>query len=217
MIDPRASQNGGPLEGRARAGRPRPRIGAVRLELRERTRARHDVVDRGISRLDLGDRGDFVRFLITQRLALAVLEPLLVDCLPGRPWPSRLGLLDGDLAHLEVGSLPALELADWGHAAPDPAERLGLAYVVAGSHLGLRVLRMRWSGASDARVLAAGRFMEDDAVARWWPALEEALEAQLTDGESLARAVESAQATFGLYGCALEAALALTPVYPKSE
>lgn len=178
---------------------------SVRQLLRTATRSDHEAVDDAFSELDLTRAADLAVFLGAHLTALRELEPFFEGLLPETPWPSRVPLL---LADLEALGAPTVD--DRGAGSPrllsetasadleSRSARLGAAYVVAGSHLGLRVLRRTWAESEDERVLAADRFLQDESVAGYWQALLPRLEECGNDAQRLA-AVSGARLAFSRF------------------
>ena len=171
---------------------------SVRFILREQTAAAHSRVDARFSRLDL-TRGDgLARFLGASRVALGALEPVLAAAPGLPPLPSRLALIDADLAALAAP-------APSGHPAapPAPGDPLGAAYVVAGSALGARVLRRRWARSDDQAVRKAGRFLTFTGLDGYWDAVQAALRGVPQEAGRIAGLVRGADWAFAVYETAI--------------
>ena len=169
---------------------------STRFALRDRTAPCHERIDARFGRLDLASREGLGTFLAASHAALQAIEPLLAGA-PGLPaLPSRLDALEADLAAL-------------GHRPPAPAaaprglDPLGVAYVVAGSALGGRLLARRRAASHDPAVRAAGRFMDDARMMPYWTAVQGSLRAVAPGGGRLEALTHAAVATFGVYADAL--------------
>lgn len=118
----------------------------ARNVLRQETRADHDRVDEAFSRFDLGNSDGYARFLGAQWLACREAEAWLASNAKAIPaalqMPERSHLLFKDLA--DLGASPP------EHGLPYPmpmslsaASLTGVAYCLAGSSFGARVLVKR--------------------------------------------------------------------------
>ena len=171
--------------------------------LRESTRSAHEGLDAAFSRLDLAQARDYETFLRAHFIALAPLQTVYHDfcrqTLDLSP-PDLLALLRRDLADLDVEtqSLPTLTAEDAILAAP-----AGLAYVLAGSRLGLTVIGKQPHFGADAN--APSRFMDDTEGLGVWRTLSAWLKRQPGTGEQADAAVASATGTFVHFHAALAA------------
>lgn len=163
--------------------------------LRERTREAHGRVDALYGRLVLADRDGLSQFLTAHYLALKPVEAAIGaraahDDLP--PVLAPLVRRDLEALGMPVPGAPEFEMLE--HADPD-----GLSYVVAGSHLGARVLRRQWARSDDGDVRAAGRYLSSDAMAAFWPGFVERLNARPTTLDIAERVVGGAVAAFSVF------------------
>lgn len=173
----------------------------LRLVLRERTREAHHRVDAALGALDLATPAGLADFLLTHHLALTHLEPALGAAAEFDVPPSRLPLLEADLAAL--GHAPARGPAPGagcglGERLRDP-EPLGLAYVLAGAHFGTRVLQARWARSTEPSVRAAHRFLADTGMRDLWRALLPRLARPAREHDRVERAVAAAHAAFDVH------------------
>lgn len=129
----------------------------LRTRLRAETRAEHEALDRQYGALDLSDPADYALFLRAHHAAHSVVEPLI------RPAPPRLAALQRDLAAMGLAEGPAF-VADY----VNNANLLGLSYVVAGSHLGGKVLKKAWSATKNSQMRDAGGHFEVPGQKRHW-------------------------------------------------
>ena len=163
---------------------------ALRDLLRAATAADHTLLDQAMAGLRLAEPGDLVRFLGIHLAARAGIESWLADhAAPGWVPPAQTGLIAADLVAL--GGLPAAFPAP-RFVPGEEADWLGPAYVIAGSHLGNRLLLAQAGPAlaEDARGFLVGSAMQD-----YWRRLRTLLSG--TPGpDGGAAAVRGAQATF---------------------
>tara|TARA_R110002051_G_scaffold209486_1_gene275298 strand:- start:2625 stop:3179 length:555 start_codon:yes stop_codon:yes gene_type:complete len=172
---------------------------SLRLRLRDDTQDAHARVDAFAARLDLSTPHGMTPFLQANEMAYATCE----EHVPGLPLEivARRALLLQDLAALGERPLPA--------PLPGPAgalDALGVTYVIAGSHLGARVLSRRWRQSDDARVLAAGRFLSDTGLVNVWERVRTRLESLSDQGPQADSVVASARHCFSLFESAFSQA-----------
>ncbi len=163
------------------------------LALRERTAAAHAAVDAAFAGYDLADAGGYRAFLIAHARALPAVEAWLSRRAGMPDWRPRAGALAEDLAALGVEMPAPLPFA----LPDDDAAAWGALYVVEGSRLGGAMLA-RDVGAGLPRAYLSAVFAPGE-----WRSLRAALDAALVDEGALDRAVDAAEATFGLYQQAL--------------
>lgn len=175
-----------------------PEFGTLRDVLRVATAADHIVLDQSMAGLRLAEPADLVRFLGIHLAARAGIESWLErNALPGWVPPVQTGLIALDL--IALGGLPA--------AFPAPrfepragADWLGPAYVVAGSHLGNRLLLAQ---AGPALPTEARRFLTGHAMQDYWRRLRTLL-AGMPGPDGGAAAVGGAKATFAHFARCVE-------------
>lgn len=163
----------------------------LRDVLRATTGPDHTVLDQSMAGLRLAEPADLVRFLGIHLAARAGIESWLErNALPGWVPPVQTTPIALDL--IALGGLPA--------AFPAPrfepgatADWLGVAYVVAGSHLGNRLLLAQAGTAlpDDARRFLAGNAMQD-----YWRRLRSLL-AGMPGPDGDESSIKGAKATFG--------------------
>lgn len=162
----------------------------MRELLRDGTRTAHERLDAKVSGLDLSDRADYARFLRFHAVARAGVEQWLAENAPrGMAPPAQTPLIREDLTAL--GERAPASAPAFGDVPP--TGWLGVAYVVAGSHLGNRVLAERIAAEPAAR---ASRFLRGEAMSAYWKDLRSLL------GETASKAdatnvLAGARATFG--------------------
>jgi len=161
----------------------------------------HDSLDQSVAGLDLLRLADYHGFLARQLAARDGIEDWADQHCPAllRP-PSVSGLLGEDLAELEQldggaweGAAELAILAPF--ALPAGADPLGLAWAIAGSHLGNRAIlvRMRKAGASAALPC---RFLADGSMTAFWQRLLPRLQEPVRDAEP---ALVAARAVFARF------------------
>lgn len=163
----------------------------LRDALRSATSVDHAILDRSMAVLRLVEPTELVRFLGIHLAARAGIETWLEKhALPGWLPPVQTTLIAHDL--IALGGAPE----DFPALPFDPgagAGWVGPAYVIAGSHLGNRLL-LAQAGAAlprDAQRFLAGKAMQD-----YWLRLRIRLASAIgTDGA--AGPIEAAKATFG--------------------
>ncbi|RKF20615.1 hypothetical protein D6851_10790 [Altericroceibacterium spongiae] len=166
---------------------------SLRARLREETGPLHDSLDIRMGQLDLAVPEDYARFLKLQLAARAPIERWARHNCPAhlRP-PAQVPLLLEDLS--ELGG--PFSVSNRAFALPVHAEPLGFAWVMAGSHLGNRVmlndLRKRANGRLPTRFLSDPRMME------FWRDLRPQLEQPASD-EQTDRALTAALTTFRFF------------------
>lgn len=148
----------------------------------------HDRLDDRVSATDLSRRDDYVRFLRFQYAARYPVEQWLAahgdDC----ALPATTPLIARDLERLGT-PLPSLSRFD--HPSTDGA--IGIAWALAGSHLGNRAMlsRLRKSGAQEMHT----RFLADDSMRAAWKDLLPVLESPHSPAKTEA-AIAAARAVF---------------------
>jgi len=174
------------------------------VHLREATAASHATLDGAFGSLDLGTRSDYVRFLAGHAIGMSplydsfqnfVTDELRMDC------PDYLAMLRQDLAALGVDTaqLPAV-------AASDGLTAQGSGYVVAGSRLGLAMIRKGGYWGRDHALPSA--YMEDDTGLGIWKAAASHLKENVPDETQAARQSAAAVAAFDTFRAAFDASAA---------
>ncbi|MEM6439977.1 MAG: hypothetical protein AAF763_09840 [Pseudomonadota bacterium] len=191
-------------QGRCPIGGPMRRrdvSGDGRWLLRSETRAEHDAVDALYARLDVRDASDLRTLLRAHASALAPLVPSLEAVWPDACSAAAVArLIRSDLTTLGDDGAPSPPLV--AARAFDGACPLGVAYVVTGAHLGLKLLERRWRGAADPRVRAAGAYLRSGHQKGAWPAVLAAL-APLAPRSPAC--LDGARRSFALYADAFRA------------
>ena len=142
---------------------------SYRHQLRAATRVDHQRVDDLFSALDIARRIDYARFIGVHLAVFEVLRRHLTPTsLTRRQLLAGLAGLQRDLAtlgqrRLEVRHTPA------EHGEAGALDPLAVDYVVAGSRLGLKILKTRWASSSDPLVRAANAYFTMPNAASPWP------------------------------------------------
>lgn len=167
--------------------------------LRDATQAAHSSLDKGFGQLDLAEKDGFGRFLEAHYIGMAPLAGYMDSfakaeldmTAPGYPT-----LLAADLADLgrDAATLPTLD--------PEPGlNASAVAYVLAGSRLGLATIRKQpfWGREHDV----ACRYMDEDHGLALWRALAEWMRDRVPSAQEAEAACASASAAFELFAAAL--------------
>lgn len=175
------------------------RIQTLREFLRENTTEAHDRLDGRVSALDLSDAGDYAAFLRFQYAARAPIENWLERRAPDLDLPPMAALIAQDLAAMGE-PLPTLAT----FRCPAARGAIGIAWAMAGSHLGNRALlmRLRKTEATDRPTA----FLADETMRAAWRDLLPRLEEPVDRLES-AQAITAAHAVFDHFAHALDGTL----------
>jgi len=162
---------------------------------REATSASHETLDSAFGSLDLSMRADYVRFLAGHAIGMASLFPGFRSFVEGelqRECPDYLAMLHGDLAALGLDSddLPQV-------APPSALSPPATAYVVAGSRLGLAMIRKGGYWGREHGLPSA--YMEDDVGRAIWKDLVARFKAEVPDAGTAAREGAAAVAAFDTF------------------
>lgn len=168
----------------------------LRSRLREDTRVSHEDLDSFVMGLDLACYQDLCVFVRAHALAFAVLDeafkgehPLVAE---------RLLSTSRDLEDLKAHP-PALQGLDISR----PLDPVGITYVIAGAHLGGKVLSTRVAASTDPRIGPLRLFEAGDLPAIWSD-LVTALKKRPAEGVEADRIVMSALDCFGVFRTAFE-------------
>ena len=162
------------------------RAASLRDVLRDATRERHEALDRSLSPLANGR--DYAAFLSCQHAAREPIEAWFA---------SESGILQPPPQSHDI----AADLRELGHGIPapgprfapqDPGEALGIAWVLAGSSLGNKVLLKRRIAFDGGR---ATRFLSSPEMPLFWSSLRTRLE-RPASRESADQAIAGAQRAF---------------------
>lgn len=139
----------------------------LRDALRNETRDAHEKVDGAFGSLNLAEREDYQRFLAAHYIATAPLQPILAGFTArelGRTEPDFTAMLHSDLSALGVDpdALPRID-------PPANIDPRAVTYVIAGSRLGLSMLRRQpyWGKAEGI----SSSYMEDGEGMVLWKSL----------------------------------------------
>ncbi|MEP3435713.1 MAG: biliverdin-producing heme oxygenase [Hoeflea sp.] len=150
----------------------------LRTRLKSDTVSAHNRVDAVMSGYDLTMACGLARFLQIHQTALQQTMPMLRQS--GHDFEPLPALIEADLAALGHKPVSAPPLPG-GQLDGDP---LGYAYVVAGSHMGSKILNKRRLRSSDANVLRAGRYLIREDAGLTWRSLMAQLEGLEAKGEA---------------------------------
>ena len=136
----------------------------LRDALRVQTRTDHDQLDRMVTTLDIAKLADFILFLQLHHRCFTAIKSQAEE--HGRSRKTLSYMIDGlaadlsslssDRAAIDLPLLPQL----------DP---LSIDYMVAGSRLGSKILRKRWSASTDQRVQRADSYFGQAVDPNLWP------------------------------------------------
>lgn len=157
--------------------------GSLRACLKSRTRARHDLLDRTMRQAGWSTPASYARFLQIQFFARSAIESWLDRESLFPEMPRQAALIAADLA--ELGATLPPHTNDF--SLEDHVEPIGIAWALAGSSLGNRVIQ---------REIPSGmpvRFLSDRAMEAYWRRLRTELDAPATghDAEAAAAAAGS--------------------------
>ena len=162
----------------------------LRQRLRAETRPEHEALDVAFGALDLGDVHDYGLFIRAHHAAHTLIEPRIA------PAPPRLAALARDLDALGLAPLQNFDVP-----AIQTADPRGLAYVVAGSHLGGKILHRRWESSENAKIRAAGHYFAVPNVKEHWQITLKVLKGTTPDNHN--SVVEGARSAFSCFAMAL--------------
>lgn len=175
----------------------------LRAHLRARTAAIHARLDRCMDGADLTHRAKYAQFLALQLAAREAIEEWTEDHGPvGLRPPRACHLLAAHLAELvKAGAAVPGPIAAFGpFALPPGAAVQGLAWAIAGSHLGNRAMLLRLPPAtrtSDGPPLPR-RFLADKRIMGFWKGLLPLI-ASPVDARGAAPALLAAHAVFARF------------------
>lgn len=162
----------------------------LRAVLREATAAEHGRLDAAMGTLDLSRPEDYARFLRVQLAGREPVEAWLAAVAGTDAPPPMSPLIRTDLEALGVDA-PRQTGTPFDPGTAEGA--IGTAWVLAGSHLGNRMMLRRLAERAPAGWPVA--FLSDEQMAAHWRAILPALS---TDRPDPAPAIASARATFAV-------------------
>lgn len=171
---------------------------SLRNCLRAATRDSHDRLDAEVSALDLASPQQYERFLAFQYAARLPVELWLTTHSGIYDLPPMTPLIARDLSELGA-ALPATE--NFGHDANTGA--VGIAWALAGSHLGNRTLSVRLAKQGGAEL--PHTFLSDDRMLAAWRRLLPVLDMHHGQDETEC-AIAAANAVFAHFKQSLDAA-----------
>lgn len=162
----------------------------LRDHLRQHTKSLHRRTEELLEGLDIRTRSGLDSFLLVHHAAVMPMERRLANSALPEPWPFRLtDLLDQDLAERNLTPTQGVTASKFQQAHP-----LGLCYVLAGSRLGARFLLKRLTDTEPTpRYLGQA---PDQAIWPWTLTLLNSPEADAAPWDAVARAAETAFASF---------------------
>jgi len=181
----------------------------LRSCLKAGTDSQHKELDSLFQSLDLTDRHGFAVFvaahLIGWRAAWQVWSSFAADRLEMTllDYPA---MMSADLADLgfDAARLPKLALAENGLCADGVHRAAGIAYVLAGSRMGISAIRRQPNWGTDHG--RADTYLSDDSGGRFFRALLDWMNGPEGHAIDRDRALDAARGTFGLFRAALEQA-----------
>ena len=166
--------------------------------LRDATAASHETLDAAFGSLDLSQRADYVRFLSGHAIGMAPLFTSFRGYVEGElqvACPDFPAMLRNDLAALGIDAqhLPRVD-------APGALTGPATAYVVAGSRLGLAMIRKGgyWGSAHDL----PSTYMEDDSGRIIWKDVVARLKHDMPDDAAAAHERAAAVVAFETFRAA---------------
>jgi len=174
-------------------------------QLREATAASHATLDAAFGSLDLSDRDDYIRFLRGHAMGLAPLFDDFRSFVEG-----DLGLPCPDYPRMLAADLHALGEGPGGLSVPAAAQTTPSAtgYVIAGSRLGLAMIRKRgyWG---HANALPSAYMEDEQGIAIW---REAAARLKGLPADATGREARAAVAAFDTFRAAFAASAPTAPV-----
>ena len=176
----------GGRDGGSGGGFDMARATSLRDVLRHATRERHQALDEGLSPLANGS--DYPAFLALQHSARQPIEAWYASEPAILQPPPQVDLIAADLEEL------GCQVPDAGQrfVPQDHGEAIGIAWVLAGSSLGNKMLLKRRNAFDQGR---ATRFLADPAMPAFWSSLRGRLE-RPAETETCELAVEGARRAF---------------------
>ena len=174
----------------------------LRKFLKTRTSAAHDALDASVSQADLADPAGYADFLRKQLRARLPIEHWTSRNCPSaiRP-PATAPLIEADLA--AMGSPTDVDARET-FSLPLDADPLGLAWAMAGSHMGNRAMLKQMRDAGSA---LPASFLADEAMMAFWRELRPQVEAEVPI-DVAERAACGAEAVFDHFAIAFSASAA---------
>lgn len=143
-----------------------------------------------MTRYDLTGAAGLAAFLRIHQSVLQLAMPKLQQS--GHDFQQLPKLIAADLTALDSSTAQ-----HFGDVACDLAgDGLGYAYVIAGSHLGSKILNRRRLRSQDANVLRAGHYLVRDEAERVWRSVTARLQSMTARGAEQDRIVAGALACF---------------------
>jgi heme oxygenase (biliverdin-IX-beta and delta-forming) len=169
------------------------------VSIRSKTQPLHDLLDGCFNASTLGERSEYVRFLLTN-WPIAWIEPALTSAgiqrlLPDWQQRRRHFALVADLKELGICPGPSGNCV----IEADIGTMLGWAYVLEGSRGGARLIRRIVESSGDSDLLKATRFIRHGENENYWRTFAAALSQIDQDDNAIARAGIAAQTAFACF------------------
>jgi heme oxygenase len=169
------------------------------VSIRSRTRSLHELLDGCFDASTLGERPEYVGFLLTN-WPIAWIEPALTSAgiqrlLPDWQQRRRHFALVADLKEMEVCPGPSGNCM----IEADIGTMLGWAYVLEGSRVGGGLIRRIVESSGDSDLLKATRFIRHGENENYWRTFAAALSQIDQDDNAIARASIAAQTAFACF------------------
>ncbi|SLJ96424.1 heme oxygenase [Novosphingobium mathurense] len=173
-------------------------------ELRAATAQAHAQLDGAFGSLDLSDKDGLTRFLSAHAIGLGPLFPVFrnfVENQLGMDCPDYPLMLSEDLRSLgdDPDELPQLAVDP---ALQGPSAQVGVGYVVAGSRLGMAVLRRQGYWGEQSTSDTPGRYMDDESGHAVWKTLMPWLKGRTFDQGERKAVTAAALAAFSSFASA---------------
>lgn len=170
--------------------------------LRDQTRPDHDRLDELIGTLDISQRLGFTTFAEMHLSCFLAMQAR--QSATSKSAQTLRNMIDGLRKDLSVvtdrKTVTRAELPN--HVAP-----LAIDYIVAGSRLGSKVLRKRWSKSTDGKVQGASVYFQQPVDPRLWPETCQALSDVVPTSAQAGAIIKDTKALFQLFSTAFDAAV----------
>ena len=176
----------------------------ARQFLRKQTQHVHERLDEAFSRLDLTQSSDYTLFLKAHYGGLSQLLPLISPHNARPIIENRLQAIQADLSIM--AETPIRQPNEMALTLPPDCAPLGVLYVVAGSHLGQKILRRRWEKSTDHKVLAAHHYFDLPETQKDWENVLSELSNLSIESKAMGKVVGGALFAFNVFRRSLDCA-----------
>lgn len=177
-------------------------IDDFRMVLRDQTRSDHDRLDQLVGSLDISQRSGFTAFAeMHLSCFLAMQSRQSEDSNSVQTLQDMIDGLRKDL--LVITDRETVTRSELTHTVAP----LAIDYIVAGSRLGSKVLRKRWSKSTDASVQGASVYFQQDADPKLWPETCASLSEVASTSLQAATIVKDTKTLFQLFSTAFDTAV----------